>query len=185
MDYVKLSYLTLKRLGKPCYEGLKQKYPVHFSSFSALNGRCKRKKLENDFPRTKKGFEDFIEYIGPIPKGMKWPSVGRLDHKKGYIKGNFRWQEMSENSADHKSWMINNKREEIRKLVPSIAKYDKLVEFLKNLDCDFCINGKVCEFFDYTNKKIFFEALRNAIKKNNLNLKIEKNDKLYYLKLAS
>src|SRR5215471_17746565 len=53
-----------------------------------------------------RGYERFVEAIGPIPKRMKSPTVGRYDHSKGYIfdrtrrRWNFRWQERSENSSE-------------------------------------------------------------------------------------
>jgi len=53
-----------------------------------------------NFPYTLKGFLAWVEHIGPIPDGMHIPSVGRKDHSKGYVKGNFEWQSMADNVAE-------------------------------------------------------------------------------------
>ena len=52
------------------------------------------------------GYERFVAAIGPIPKDMRSPTVGRFDHDQGYVfdsaKGrwNFRWQERADNSRE-------------------------------------------------------------------------------------
>jgi hypothetical protein len=52
------------------------------------------------WPLNEKGLAAFMSYIGPIPKGMRQPSVGRINHKVGYRPGNCFWQERSENSRE-------------------------------------------------------------------------------------
>jgi len=56
--------------------------------------------VDEEFTHSKEGFKAFVEYLGPIPSNLQKPSVGRFDHSKGYIKGNFVWQEASENSRE-------------------------------------------------------------------------------------
>lgn len=52
------------------------------------------------FERTVDGFIAFILYLGDVPCGMERPTVGRIDHDRGYELGNFTWQSMSENSKE-------------------------------------------------------------------------------------
>lgn len=66
----------------------------HRVSFKLMHDRGN---VDPDLPRTADGYRKFIEVIGPIPEGMKRPSVGRYDHSLGYAIGNFRWQECTEN----------------------------------------------------------------------------------------
>lgn len=54
----------------------------------------------SDFKRCYEDFRDFVAELGPLPKNMARPSIGRKDHSKGYIRGNFAWQEMSENTSE-------------------------------------------------------------------------------------
>lgn len=51
-----------------------------------------------EWPRTREGFLAFAKEMGSIPVGMKRPSVGRIDHDKGYVTGNVKWEEHSFNS---------------------------------------------------------------------------------------
>jgi hypothetical protein len=59
-----------------------------------------------DFERTYESFEQFIVCMGPIPETMNRPSVGRLDHSKGYVfdieknAWNFGWQSVADNSSE-------------------------------------------------------------------------------------
>lgn len=53
-----------------------------------------------DFPDTAVGLQAFIDYLGPVPESMTKPSVGRIDHANGYVRGNFMWQEFSENASE-------------------------------------------------------------------------------------
>lgn len=59
--------------------------------------RCIDNNRRCDFPRTKIGFEEFCNEIGPIPKDIKRPSVGRKNHDKGYVYGNIKWEEYEYN----------------------------------------------------------------------------------------
>ena len=51
--------------------------------------------------RDLKGFSEFVKELGECPP-MEKPSVGRIDHNKGYQKGNIKWQEHKENSVQRK-----------------------------------------------------------------------------------
>ncbi len=63
-------------------------------------------KCGSDFERTQKDFERFLTIMGPIPKGMVKPTVGRLDHSLGYVydvrrcRWNFEWQSRSNNGRE-------------------------------------------------------------------------------------
>lgn len=65
-----------------------------------IHDRCKRDNLITDFSNSRQGLRELVEYLGEVPDDMEVPSVGREDHSKGYIRGNFGWQELSENLAD-------------------------------------------------------------------------------------
>lgn len=58
------------------------------------------------FPYDECGYARFVKAIGPIPRRMQSPTVGRYDHNKGYIfdrsrhRWNFRWQEKSANASE-------------------------------------------------------------------------------------
>jgi urocanate hydratase len=105
---------SVESRGLPYYGKLKSEFKIHFSRFHSMNNR---KEVHPDYKLGVNGFINFILEMGPIPKGMINPSVGRYDHSKGYIKGNFRWQSLSDNNRDRsgiedkisKSTSINNK----------------------------------------------------------------------------
>lgn len=52
------------------------------------------------FAFDEEGYRQFVEVIGPIPDGMRSPTVGRYDHDQGYVPGNFHWEEKAENSSE-------------------------------------------------------------------------------------
>jgi hypothetical protein len=81
------------------WKDLWTQYPEHFTHFSNLIYRSKRFS-ECDYNWSRESFLQFIEDIGDIPTNMLRPTVGRYDHSKGYIKGNFRWQEHFDNTSE-------------------------------------------------------------------------------------
>ena len=91
--------LTLEQIARRNQSNTKyeQGYQIHLSRFRNMQWRVKIESLVCDFPYNPEGFIAFIDYIGPIPTTMIKPSVGRYNHKLGYIVDNFRWQELSEN----------------------------------------------------------------------------------------
>jgi hypothetical protein len=91
---------SLEARGYPYYGNLKSSYPIHWASFSAMHGRVRDFGLDCDFPRNVDGFIDFILYVGPVPGDMIRPTLGRSDHSIGYLKGNFKWQESSDNTSE-------------------------------------------------------------------------------------
>lgn len=91
---------SVENRGAVYFGRLTHSYPIHTSSFKKLHGRSRASGLEVDFPYSMEGLVDFILYIGPVPTGMVRPTVGRRDHDRGYVRGNFRWQEHSENSSE-------------------------------------------------------------------------------------
>src|SRR5215471_10040489 len=74
--------------------------------FSNMICRSRRRRIECDFTLGRPEFAKWIDIMGPIPKGIKKPSIGRHDHEKGYVfdtnnnRWNFRWQEHSENCRE-------------------------------------------------------------------------------------
>lgn len=79
---------------------IKRANPIFGTSFKHMMDRVKLYNLECSYTRDEKGFLEFVKDIGEIPLNMKSPSVGRKDHTKGYVKGNFDWQERTENSYE-------------------------------------------------------------------------------------
>jgi len=79
-----------------------KRYLVHFKRFNCMHNRRRDRgaHVASDFDQTPEGFINFVRYLGPVPKDMLKPSLGRYDHDKGYIRGNFRWQEYIENISD-------------------------------------------------------------------------------------
>jgi len=84
------------------------KYTTHeyFRYFFSMVSRVKKTNIDCDFTWGLNEFNRWLEVMGPIPDGMKKPTVGRYDHSKGCVfdtenqRWNFRWQERSENSRE-------------------------------------------------------------------------------------
>lgn len=53
-------------------------------------------------------FARFLQHIGTIPELMEHPSLGRVDHSKGYVIGNVCWQEHSVNSKLRRGTRFEN-----------------------------------------------------------------------------
>lgn len=79
--------------------------------FKWMQARCIRTNRRNDFPRTKIGFANFCKEMGPIPVGMKRPSVGRKNHNKGYVYGNIVWERY-----EYNVWKNRRTEEEAKQL---------------------------------------------------------------------
>ena len=88
--------------GQAKYGSLKKDYPQHWESFRNIHDRCRRMGIEIDyhFRRNIQGLANLIECLGPVPEGMRYPTVGRIDHSRGYLRDNIRWQERSANSRE-------------------------------------------------------------------------------------
>lgn len=108
---------AIKR-GLPYYGRLRKEFPIHFNAFRRMH---KRNVVE--FPMNVEGFISFILVIGPVPKDMSRPSVGRKDHSVGYLKDNYRWESLSDNSREAaircrpKGGIYNIKRLNLMKLL--------------------------------------------------------------------
>jgi hypothetical protein len=88
------------------YGNLARSYRKHFVRFNEMLCRANRLGLECDFERTYDSLEQFIVCMGPIPENISRPSVGRVDHSKGYVfdieknRWNFAWQSVADNSSE-------------------------------------------------------------------------------------
>ena len=82
------------------YRALIRKHKTHYWKLMRIIQRAKRRGLECEFQFDTESLQKFIDCIGPVPHTMKNPSVGRWNHSKGYVVGNFRWQELLENTID-------------------------------------------------------------------------------------
>lgn len=80
-----------------------------FNYFKWMHDRCVNSKRQCDFPRTEKGYTEFCKEMGPIPEGMKRPSVGRKNHNKGYVYGNIAWERY-----EYNVWKNRRTEEEIQ-----------------------------------------------------------------------
>jgi hypothetical protein len=74
--------------------------------FKKMQERALYNDIECTFAYDESGYQRFVEAIGPIPRRMKNPTVGRHDHSKGYVfdagydRWNFEWQERADNSRE-------------------------------------------------------------------------------------
>jgi hypothetical protein len=74
--------------------------------FTRMQQRALRLTVPCSFAFDESGYEKFAKAIGPIPEGMRSPTVGRYDHEQGYVydrakkRWNFRWQDRTENSSE-------------------------------------------------------------------------------------
>lgn len=78
------------------YIGIDRRYIYYFrwARWRAMKGQCQSFYWEPG----RAGMLGFIAEIGAIPDDMIRPSVGRIDHKKGYEPGNVRWEEFNYNA---------------------------------------------------------------------------------------
>jgi hypothetical protein len=89
------------------WKRFEDKYPHHFKRFNSMISRARSTNIQCYFdPGTDIIFMDFVKAIGPVPKNMIRPTVGRYDHSQGYDydfdnkRWNFRWQEFKDNCKD-------------------------------------------------------------------------------------
>lgn len=86
--------------GLPYYGKLRSKFPIHFTSFADMHTRHKTKGIEisETFKRDVDGFINFLLYLGDL--NTEYDTLGRKDHSKGYIEGNFKWEPYWENYSE-------------------------------------------------------------------------------------
>lgn len=147
---------SVEARGYPYYHELNKQYPTHWSSFFGMHQRINQFKLDTDFPRNYQGFKDFITYLGDVPVGMIKPTVGRKDHSLGYIRGNFAWQEHSENMAEVGSRIGSANVRKTR----SHKRLDVLRNFLKSVTILTEVTDSVVLMLGYSGKNILLRSLR-------------------------
>ncbi len=151
---------------------LKLNNPIHYSSFHNIHKRSKRSGLEvdPDFQTTNEGFKAFIEYLGPIPEGMIKPTVGREDHSKGYIRGNFQWQSRTDNSSEAAKRTNINKV----KFLSVVKKSKELEEYLFSTPSGFIISlWELKMKFNYSDIRTIKRRISLLITNKNLHAKCD------------
>lgn len=78
----------------------REEYPREVRAFVALQKRVAGGYTTTSWPRTLEGFHMFLASLGEIPRGMKWPSVGRKNHSLGYTPKNCAWEEFAKNGRE-------------------------------------------------------------------------------------
>src|SRR5579859_2477585 len=81
--------------------GAMGRYHLHeLQHFIGMHDRVRDGKAPSiEWPRNAAGFILFMEEVGVRPWWMKKPSIGRRDHKRGYVRGNIQWEEFVVNSV--------------------------------------------------------------------------------------
>lgn len=165
--------------GLPYYGGLKKKFPIHWSSFHNMWKRAKDPKIPCGisvrYNRNVNGFINFILDIGPIPDGIKQPSVGRIDHSDGYVFGNFKWQEKNENSTEA---AIRTASPEKIKSTKKHIKFENLKQILCGLNGKIIIDYKFITASGYNRRKDLIRSLRD-----NLDIVINHDGNFYYFEI--
>lgn len=77
-----------------------KRYPFEVAAFHRMQDRVHRGYTTTTWARTLHGFWAFFKSVGPIPKNMKDPSLGRIDHSKGYQAKNCIWQDRRKNNGE-------------------------------------------------------------------------------------
>lgn len=78
----------------------KEKFPIEVKAFIGLQARVAKGYTTTCWERSEAGFYEFLACVGKVPRKMNQPSIGRIDHSKGYEPGNCGWQEYHENRCE-------------------------------------------------------------------------------------
>jgi len=122
------AFRSITSRGLPYYGEYKQAYPYHWASFCDMHKR--KSEIDALFSRSFEGFVHFVFYLGPVPEDMIRPSIGRKDHLVGYKKGNFCWQEFSDNAKEGRLRNADKHRNIGKTLSPNREKHLSLLDFL-------------------------------------------------------
>jgi len=88
---------------------IRKEFPIEFKRFIGCHNRVHEGKTPSMYwPRDSSGFFGWLSDIGPIPSHLEKPSVGRIDHSKGYVPGNMRWEEHRLNSIKRSGTKYEN-----------------------------------------------------------------------------
>lgn len=95
-------------------------------AFKGCHNRVRDGKVCSIFwPRSRHGYLDFCEEMGPKPAHMVKPSVGRIDHSRGYEPGNVRWEEHAVNSIKRKGTKWEGTKDEVVPFVDKSVKFKR------------------------------------------------------------
>lgn len=147
------------------YSGL-DRYALQ--SFKGCHDRVRDGKCPSIFwERNREGYLGFCKEIGPKPLDMQKPSVGRIDHSKGYEPENIRWEEHKFNSVKRKGTKFEGSIEEEVPL--------RLFKFRKGTQghLDHQRMASIKRWSDPRQREI----ARKRAKENNPNRRIDKKEK--------
>jgi hypothetical protein len=164
-DYFTFSSIKARRL--PYYGDYRFEYPIHHAALAHIHQHQSYKdgNIDKDFSRDFKGLIKLINYLGAIPDNIKNPSVGRIDHSLGYLKGNFAWQELLDNCREsgNRIGYLNLTHTKS----PDYKKHLSLKKFLSEKIGRFHIMD-ICKKFNYSNGRHILELANKE-----MNCKIE------------
>lgn len=162
--------------GDKYYGNLKKEYSKEYECFYNMMCRTKKNGLITDFEYSPCGFIDFLLYVGHIPKDIICPSIGRFDHSKGYVKGNFSWEEKIDNISEvskrpeRREWS-REAIKDVHKVCPNHIKSHLLTEHIKSIieQGTIELDPLMVEFeINYANIR---RAIRRFCEKQNLSVK--------------
>ena len=97
----------MSRRPREVYGNIKLVYPEFNVYWNWMHDRAKL--VGTDLTRDCFGYFEFVCELGPIPPDIDRPTVGRKDHAKGYVSGNYKWQEFVDNARENTSRNYSNK----------------------------------------------------------------------------
>jgi hypothetical protein len=83
-----------KVYGTGFYGQIPSSFPIHYRSFRKMHDHELERgdRVSLNFGQSAQGLISFILDLGPIPSGMKNPVLVRIYPRKGFIRGNLRWE---------------------------------------------------------------------------------------------
>lgn len=100
----------LAKMGYPCYGRARHSLPLQHSRFLSMHNRHRQYRryqsveISSLYKRTSEGFINFCLEIGDVPEELRHIDerlhIGRINHYKGYIPGNLKWESITSNSLE-------------------------------------------------------------------------------------